>query len=136
MISLADGCFYQGLEKRLNSDSYQTFLLYLPAPLSGPILLIQDGASYHTSKATCEFFERHQDRLIVYPLPSSSPDYNPIKYLWKKVKTKTTDNRYFPEFFRLARSVEEVLKILATQTNEILRLMGCYTKHLADPLSA
>src|SRR5271157_1784975 len=43
---------YQGIEKRLNSDSYQTFLLYLLAQFSGPILLIQDGARYHTRIAS------------------------------------------------------------------------------------
>ena len=77
---------YQGLEDRFNSDSYQAFLLYLLAQVPGPIVLIQDGAKYHTSQATREFFQRHQDRLTVYQLPSYSPDYNPIEYLWKKVK--------------------------------------------------
>ena len=93
---------YQGIEKRLNSDSYQTFLLYLLAQSSGPILLIQDGARYLTSKALRDFLKRHQDRLIVYQLPSYSPDYNPIEYLWKKVKTEATHNRYFPESVKFA----------------------------------
>jgi len=64
-----------------NSDSYQTFLNHLLSQFSGPIILIQDGAKYHTSQATRKFFEQHQDRLIVYQLPSYSPDYNPIEYL-------------------------------------------------------
>jgi len=67
-------------------------------------------------------------------LPSYSPDYNPIEYLWKKVKTKATHNRYFAEFVKLVNSVDQALKVLATQTNEILRLMGIYTKHMAEPL--
>ena len=70
---------YQGLEDRFNSDSYQTFLLYLLAQVPGPIILIQDGAKYHTSQPTHEFFQQHQDRLIVHQLPSYSPDYNPIE---------------------------------------------------------
>ena len=81
---------YQGLEDRFNSDSYQTFLLYLLAQVPGPIILIQDGAKYHTSQPTHEFFEQHKDRLTVHQLPSYSPDYNPIEYLWKKVKTKAS----------------------------------------------
>jgi transposase len=127
---------YQGIEERFNSDSYQAFLEYLLSQFSGPIILIQDGARYHTSKATREFLERHQDLLIVYQLPSYSPDYNPIEYLWKKVKTKATHNRYFAEFVKLIQSVEDALKILAAQADEILRLMGIYTKHMAEPLSA
>jgi transposase len=122
---------YQGTQERFQSDSYQTFLLHLLAQVSGKVILVQDGARYHTSKAMREFFEKHKDRLIVYQLPSYSPDYNPIEYLWKKVKTQATHNRYFAEFVKLVASVEKALDVLSTQANEILRLMGVYTKHLA-----
>ena len=121
---------YKGIEERFNSASYQAFLDYLLSQCSGPIILIQDGAKYHTSKATRQYFEQHRDRLIVYQLPSYSPDYNPIEYLWKKVKTQATHNRYFEEFAKLVQSVEEALAILATQADEIKRLMGIYTKHM------
>jgi transposase len=124
--------FYRGIEDRFNSENYQAFLDDLLSQFSGPIILIQDGARYHTSKATRQFSEAHKDRLIVYQLPSYSPDYNPIEYLWKKVKTKATHNHYFEEFVKLVQSVEEALAILATQADEIRRLMGVYTKHMAD----
>ena len=127
---------YQGTEQRFQSDSYQSFLRYLLSQVSGTIILIQDGARYHTSKATREFLEQHKERLTVYQLPSYSPDYNPIEYLWKKVKTNATHNRYFAEFVLLVKSVEQALKVLATQSTEILRLMGIYTKHMADPSAA
>ena len=127
---------YQGTEARFQSDSYQEFLLHLLAQVSGKLILIQDGARYHTSKATRQFFEQHQDRLLVYQLPSYSPDYNPIEYLWKKVKSKATHNRYFAEFVKLIQSVEEALTALATQADEILRLMGVYTNNMADLLTA
>ena len=126
---------YQGTEERFQSNSYQSFLLYLLSQVPGKVILIQDGARYHTSKATREFFEQHKDRLIIHQLPSYSPDYNPIEYLWKKVKTSATHNRYFAEFVKLVSSVDQALKVLATQANEILRLMGVYTKHLAGYLA-
>jgi transposase len=127
---------YQGTEQRFQSDSYQSFLRYLLSQVTGPIILIQDGARYHTSKATREFLQQHKERLTVYQLPSYSPDYNPIEYLWKKVKTKATHNRYFAEFVLLVKSVKRALKVLANQSAEILRLMGVYTRHLADPSAA
>jgi transposase len=40
--------------------------------------------SPNTSKATQEFVESHRERLTMHRLPSYSPDYNPIEYLWKK----------------------------------------------------
>ena len=127
---------YQGTEERFQSDSYQAFLRYLLSQVPGTIILIQDGARYHTSKSTRQFLEHHKKRLLVYQLPSYSPDYNPIEYLWKKVKTKATHNRYFAEFVKLVNSVEEALHVLVTQSDEILRLMGVYTKHMAEPLAA
>jgi transposase len=127
---------YQGTEERFQSESYQAFLLHLLAQVSGKIILIHDGARYHTSKATRLFLEQHKERLIVYQLPSYSPDYNPIEYLWKKVKTQATHNRYFAEFVKLIQSVEEALMVLATLKEEILRLMGVYTKNLAAPMPA
>lgn len=125
--------YYHGLEERFNSDSYQAFLADLLSKITGPFILIQDGARYHTSKIVREFIQQHQERLIVYQLPSYSPDYNPIEFLWKKVKSKATHNRYFAEFAKLIQSVEDALALLASHTEEIVRLMGVYTQHLADP---
>ena len=124
----SDHFFYQGIEERFNSESYRTFLEELLKKVPGKIILIQDGAKYHTCQATLQFFEQHEKRLIVYQLPSYSPDYNPIEYLWKRAKGKATHNRYFDEFAKLINSVEHALAILATETEEILRLMGIYTK--------
>jgi transposase len=127
---------YQATEQRFHSDSYQSFLCYLLSQVSGRVILIQDGARYHTSKATREFLQQHKERLTVYQLPSYSPDYNPIEYLWKKVKTQATHNRYFAEFVLLVKSVDQALKVLASQSTDILRLMGIYTRHLAHPATA
>ncbi|OEU64790.1 MAG: hypothetical protein BBJ57_04790 [Desulfobacterales bacterium PC51MH44] len=49
------------------------------------IILIQDGASYHTTKAMNQFFAQKAHSITVYDLPSYSPDYNPIEKLWKKI---------------------------------------------------
>ena len=122
---------YQGLEEQFTSETYQAFLLHLLAQIPGPVILIQDGAKYHTSKSTRQFFAEHQERLTVYQLPSYSPDYNPIEFLWKKVKSRATHNRYFAEFVKLVKSVDEALQLLASQTNEIRQLMGSYTRHMA-----
>jgi hypothetical protein len=48
------------------------------------------------------------------------------------VETKATHNRYFEEFVKLVQSVEDAMKVLATQADEIKRLMGVYTKQMAE----
>ena len=92
------------------------------------IILIQDGATYHTSQDMQAFLQEHRDRLLVYQLPSYSPDYNPIEHLWKKVKTKATHNRYFANFAQLVEAVDGALAYFDARTSEILSLMGVYSK--------
>jgi len=123
--------FCQGLQERFNSERYQDFLRQVLNDTSQHLILIQDGATYHTSKSTRAFFEAHQDRLTLYQLPSYSPDYNPIEFLWKNMKRRATHNRYFPKFEHLISSVEEALAYFADQSDEIKNLMGRYVQSLA-----
>jgi len=118
--------FHQGIEGKFNSDSYQAFLLSVLAQTTEHLFLIQDGAKYHTSKATKQFFAQHQDRLTVFQLPSYSPDYNPIEYLWRKTKKRATHNKYFEQFQEIITSVEQALKHFAQHENEVLGLFGKY----------
>lgn len=102
------------------------------ATTTQPLMLIQDGAKYHTVAATKEFFAAHAERLTVYQLPSSSPDYNPIEHLWKNMIKRTTHNRYFPEFAQVCTSVEEGLSYFQAHPAEVKRLMGTYLDHMAQ----
>jgi transposase len=118
--------FYQGIEGRFNSESYQAFLEMIMKQTRKHLFLIHDGAKYHTSQATTQFFERHRKRITTHRLPSYSPDYNPIEYLWKKTKQRGTHNKYFKEFAALTVSVEEALAYFATHADEVLCLFGRY----------
>lgn len=118
--------FYQGIEERFNSESYQAFLQMIMQQTRQHIFLLHDGARYHTSQATQQFFTLHRKRLTAHPLPSYSPDYNPIEYLWKKTKQRGTHNKYFQEFATLIVSVEEALAYFSTHADEVLCLFGRY----------
>lgn len=122
--------FYKGHTGRFNSESYRTFLLEVLAQTNEHIILVQDGAKYHTSKAMEQFFAEHEDRLIKFQLPSYSPDFNPIEYLWKKVKKEATHLKYFPEFATLIEKVENALMRFANTPKEITGLMGRYCESL------
>lgn len=130
--------FYQGIDGKFNSETYQAFLLKVLAETTRHLIIIQDGAKYHTSKAMREFFAAHQDRITVYQLPSYSPDYNPIEYLWKNVKREATHNQYFPEFELLTLSVEQALAYYVRHPDEVKNLMGVYCQSMAAglPLAA
>ena len=118
--------FHQSITGKFNAASYQAFLSSVLAATSQPICLIQDGAKYHTSKAMRLFFAQQAERLTVYQLPSYSPDFNPIEYLWRKVKTLATHNRYFPQFEQLITSVDTALQHFAQHAEEVHRLFRAY----------
>jgi transposase len=116
--------FYQGQEGRLNSAAYIAFLTRVLAHTSQSIILIQDGAKYHTSTETKAFFAQNAARLQVVQLPTYSPDYNPIEKLWKKIKQHDTHLHYFPTFEALTEKVEQALLKFANAPEEVLALCG------------
>jgi transposase len=121
--------FCKGHDKgRLNSASYESFLSEVLSKTRKHIILIQDGARYHTSKAMKQFFAKKANRITVYNLPSYSPDYNPIEKLWKKIKEKEIHLHYFPTFDSLKNKVEEALLHFKDLKNEVLSLFGFYKK--------
>jgi transposase len=99
-------------EGRFNGQSYQQFLEHVLTQFECPIILIQDGAPYHTSKAMNDYFElkKQEGRLFCYQLPSYSPDFNPIEKLWKQTKADKTHCRYFPKFSDLKIAVLEAFE--------------------------
>lgn len=114
--------FAQGQEGRLNSAAYIAFLTRVLEQTTQPLVLIQDGAKYHTSAETKAFFARQTARLQVFQLPTYSPDYNPIEKLWKKIKQQDTHLHYFPTFEALTEKVEQALLKFANIPEEILAL--------------
>jgi transposase len=118
--------FYSGHTERFNATSYCEFLkgVLEQTPSHQKIMVVQDGARYHTARTTKEFIAAHASRLSVYQLPAYSPDYNPIEHLWRRIKRKATHNRYFEKFEDLIASVEAALAELVAQPGEVLALAG------------
>jgi transposase len=118
--------FWQGQTERFTTASYQAFLAEVLAQTQQHIILIQDGARYHTSQAMHDFFATHAARLTKFQLPAYSPDFNPIEHLWKKVKKHATHLKYFATFDALTAAVDKTLHQLENLPSEILSLMGRY----------
>jgi transposase len=124
------------LNEAARKEWWATTLAQVLKETSQHIIVIQDGARYHTAKATRAWFEAHCDRLTVFQLPSYSPDYNPIEFLWKKMKHRATHNKYFAEFANLVKSVNEGLAYFAEQAREIQALIGLYVETLKPTMLA
>ena len=123
---------YQGLTGRFTGASYVAFLSTVLAQTTQPVFLVQDGAPSPRSAPVKRFFQAHADRLWVTQLPSYSPDYNPVEFLWRATKRQATHNRYFPEFDTLIGSVEEALAAFAQQPDRVKGLFGLYLDQMAQ----
>ena len=119
--------FYQGQDGRLHSAAYMTFLTRVLAQTTQPIILMQDGAKYHTSAETKAFFAQQTARLQIVQLPTYAPDYNPIEKLWKKIKQQDTHLHSFPTFEALTEQVEQALLKFTNAPEEILALCSLPT---------
>jgi transposase len=115
--------FWHGQEDRLTGAGYCAFLEQVLTQTDRPIVLVQDGARYHTSREVQAWLAAQTGRLQVYQLPSYSPDYNPIEHLWREVKAGT-HNAYFPTFDALTARVEERLAALNSDPARVRRLLG------------
>lgn len=123
---------YKTEEQKLESSSYIAFLKTLLIRFSGEIILIHDNAPYHDSKEVKNFVAS-QPRLFCQPLPSYSPDFNLIEYLWKKAKSRV-HNHYFPTFDSLKKYVHSVLRFFQKNASEILNIHGVYDKEVIEHL--
>jgi transposase len=124
--------FYKAHAGRFNSESYAQFLLDVLSQTTQQVVVIQDGARYHTSQAMKAFFKAHADRLTIEQLPAYSPDFNPIEHLWKKVKKEATHLKHFPEFTDLQQEVDRALLHFAQTPTEITVLMARYCEKLGQ----
>lgn len=125
--------FHQGIEGKCNADSYIGFLRQVLAQTHQPLFLIQDNAPYHRAAKVKQFVAQQAGRLSVYHLPSYSPDYNPIEFLWRAVKRHATHNHYFPTFTSLIDSVERELALIAQDQQRVLALVGLYLNRPSQP---
>jgi len=125
-IELKGGDFqYMECEGRYNGDTYRTFLNQLLARYDCPIILIEDGASYHHRKDVKAFKEelKAEGRLFAYKLPPYSPDFNPIEKLWKNSKKQATHCKYFPTFEDLRMAVVKAFKKYLEDASKVVCVM-------------
>jgi transposase len=123
--------FFHGVEGKFNASSYQAFLEWVLDQTTAPLFLVQDGAPYHRSATLRPFWHAQRGRLLVTQLPSYSPDYNPIEFLWRATKRTATHNRSFPVFDQLIDSVQEALTHFAAHPERVKALFSRYLDHMA-----
>lgn len=109
---------------RFNQDGYIAFLNGVMAHFEGRnIILIEDGAPYHTAGRVNEFVASTEGGLVRERLPAFSPDFNPIEKLWKNTKRDATHLKYFATFDALRESVTKAFKQYLQDASQVICVM-------------
>ena len=118
---------YKETPEKFNGDSYLDFLQQVLDSYSIPVILIEDGASYHRSALVNQFKDRMAEagRMFTYRLPAYSPDYNPIEKLWRNTKAAATHCKYFKTFEDLRAAV---VRAFTTYMNEVTKVICVMNK--------
>lgn len=75
------------------------------------ILLVLDGAGWHTAKAL-----RVPDNIKLVPLPPYSPELNPVEHLWEEIREKWFQNLVFNDIDGVEDRLVEALAALEDDT--------------------
>jgi putative transposase len=84
-------------------------LTMLHARLGGPVTLLWDNYSSHTSTQIREWAQGQEHWLRIVQLPPYAPELNPVELLWKIVEDLLA-NRAFRSIHELAEAADAALR--------------------------
>jgi transposase len=126
VIEFFEGAFhYMETPEKFNAETYVQFLRGVVSEYDRPIILIEDGARYHSGPSARKFKEEMEaeGKLFVHRLPSYSPDYNPIEKLWRNTKRDATHCRYFKTFDDLRKAVISAFEDYLRDATRVIGVM-------------
>jgi len=135
----------QKIEGHLTAVQYVEILeeMMLPSvwerfPHQEEIVFVQDNCSIHTARVVKEWFEEHQEILVV-PWPAKSPDLNPIQNVWADMAREwkhvsPNDHLIFDQCLTsweavTARFCQASVDSMRRGLEEVIRLEGHWTGH-------
>jgi transposase len=92
------------------------------------ITLIMDNARYQRCAAVMEY-ARTKDVQLLF-LPPYSPNLNLIERLWRFVKKKALNNKYYPDFTAFKMGIDECLENIKTQYKSEVRSLMSLNFHI------
>ncbi len=87
------------------------------------IHLILDNAAYYRNKVVTKFLETSRVKTIF--LPPYSPNLNLIERLWKFMRKKVINNKYYEKFTLFKKSIFEFFENSINIKDELATFIGC-----------
>lgn len=99
-------------------------------PTSKNIYVIADNATYNRSKILKDYLKTSKIKIIY--LPPYAPNLNLIERLWKFMRKKVINTKYYPDFHEFEISIINFFKNIAQYKIELKSFIG-YNFHLIEP---
>lgn len=87
-VSARGAMHFAVIDGKMSTDKFIEFLISLRDDNRGPIIVIADNASYHSSKGVKEFVESTDGEITLAHLPPYSPELNPDEQVWNHAKSR------------------------------------------------
>ncbi len=81
------------------------------------ILLVCDGASWHTTESLCL-----PENIKLFFLPPATPEMNPIEQIWKEIRLRGFHNEVFSS---LEDVVDRLCETIRSLSNETIKSITC-----------
>jgi hypothetical protein len=96
-------------------EAFLAFLDHLVEQLPAaaePVVVVLDNVGYHKSHALRAYWQQHAERLQPFFLPAYSPQLNLIERLWRYLKAKLANHRWWNDLARLEQATATLLSQL------------------------
>ena len=101
---------------RKDAATFVAFLDHLAAALpTGQILVVLDNVGYHKAHAARRWWIEHHDRVRPLWLPAYSPELNLIERVWRHLKDKLANHRWWADLPALEHATGVLLNQLRAQ---------------------
>lgn len=110
--------------KTINAETFIEMLQKIESTYSdkSKIYAILDNARYHRNKKVTEYLKT--SRIILEFLPAYSPNLNLIERLWKYMRKKVINNRYYDKFSDFKKALMEFFEDLPDEKIELEKFIG------------
>lgn len=96
------------------------------------VTLFVDNDRAHSAKVVRRLLEKHENRIRVVSLPAYAPELNPQEDVWQHMRRRVTHNHYFQEMDALLDAVNQFHQELESDSEQVLRLLGKWTKFISS----
>jgi len=117
-VEYASGQVIWQTSARKGEEAFTAFLEHLAAQLSAadePVVVVLDNVGYHKSRALRAAWQRYADRLQPFFLPAYAPQLNLIERLWRYLKAKLANHRWWNDLSRLEQATDTLLSRLTVR---------------------